>query len=268
MRALMKVGFSLLVLACVLVALSYSMLRANGVSAVSEGRQVVTETRLVPGGVNAIELDGPIDLNLRYGARPLLKVRGEQRQLGNVEVSAAGSILHVGVRGIVLRRREPLKVELVLPTLRAATLDGSGDSSINGFSGERIELQLDGSGSVKFNGRFRQVDAGLNGSGDLDINAGASIDRVEVELMGSGHVTLVGTARELDATASGSGRLDARDLRAQHVSVTQTGSGSSIVQARSSVSASISGSGDIEVLGNPGERSISRTGSGSVSFEE
>ena len=268
MRGLLKIGFSLLLLACVLIALSYSMLRANGVSAASEGRQVVTETRELPPDVNAIELNGPIDLNLRYGATPSLKVRGEQRLLSNIEVKAEGAVLNVGIRGIVLRHRQPLEVELVLPALTSATIDGSGDSKINGFSGESIEVRLEGSGSVKFNGRFRKVEAGLNGSGDLDLNAGASIDRLEAELMGSGRMTVVGTARELDARASGPGQLDARDLRAQRVTVSQTGSGNSTVQARASVIASVSGSGDIEVLGNPDERSVSRTGSGRVSFEE
>ncbi|OON63111.1 DUF2807 domain-containing protein [Massilia sp. KIM] len=268
MRSLLKVGFSLLALAVVLIALSYSMLRANGVSAASEGRQVATETREVPGGISGVELNGPIDLNLRYGATPSLKIRGEQRMLGNIEVNAEGPVLNIGVRGIVLRHRQPLEVELVLPALNSAVIDGSGDSSINGFSGERVEVRLNGSGSVKFNGRFRYVDTGLNGSGDLDVNAGAAIERVKAELMGSGRMTLVGTTRELEAKANGSGDLDARHLRAQRVQIGQTGSGSSTVQARSMVAASVSGSGDIDVLGNPDERSISRTGSGSVSFEE
>ncbi|WP_020652360.1 head GIN domain-containing protein [Massilia niastensis] len=268
MRGLLKTGFSLLVLAIVLIALSYSMLRANGVSAAAEGRQVASETRELPPGVNAVELNGPIDLNVRYGATPSLRVRGEQRLLGNVEVGADGSVLHVGIRGIVLRHRKPLEVELVLPALTGITVDGSGDSKVNGFSGERIDVRLDGSGSLKFNGRFRKLKASLNGSGDLDVNAGAAVDEVEAELMGSGRMTVVGTTRELDAEASGSGELDARHLRAQRVSVTQTGSGSSTVQARSSVAAAVSGSGDIEVHGNPDERSVSRTGSGSVSFSE
>jgi hypothetical protein len=268
MRGLLKVGFSLLVLACVLIALSYTMLRANGVAATTEGRQVVSETRHVPVGVEAVELNGPIDLTLRYGAEPSLKVRGEQRLLSNIEIAGEGKVLNIGIRGIVLRHRTPLVVELVLPNVTSLHIDGSGDSTINGFSGERIALALDGSGSVKFNGRFRQVEADLNGSGELDINAGAAIDRVEARLMGSGHMTLVGTCQELEAKSSGSGSLDARHLRAQSVSVSQTGSGNSTVQARRTVAASVSGSGDIEVEGDPEQRSITRTGSGSVRFAE
>jgi hypothetical protein len=268
MRALLKVGLSLLLLAFVLIGLSYAMLRANGVAAAAEGRQVASETRPVPAGVDTIDLNGPIDLTLRYGATPSLKIRGEARLLGNVDVSQEGAILHLGIRGIVLRHRHPLEVELVLPRLAGITVDGSGESAVNGFSGERIEVRMEGPGTLRLNGRFRQVDAALSGSGELDLNAGAGIERFEAALSGSGRMTIVGSARELVATASGSGELDARHLRARTVQVSQTGAGSSTVHARDAVSASISGSGDIDVLGNPGERSVSRTGSGSVSFSD
>lgn len=268
MRALLKVGFSLLMLAFVLIGLSYAALRANGVAAASERRQVTSEKREVPAGVKAIDLDGPIDLSVRYGAAPSLEVRGEARLLGNVDVNADGEVLHIGIRGMVLGHRRPLEVELVLPRLDSVKIDGSGDSSVNGFSGERIDVRMQGSGSLRFNGRFRQVDAALSGSGELDLNAGSGIERFDAVLTGSGHLTIVGGTRELHANASGSGELDARHLRAEKVEVSQTGSGRSTVHARNSVAASISGSGDIEVNGNPAERSVSRTGSGAVTFSE
>lgn len=268
MRALLKVGFSLLMLAFVLIGLSYAALRANGVAAASEGRQVASEKREVPAGVTAIDLDGPIDLAVRYGAAPSLVVRGEARLLDNVDVNADGEVLHIGIRGMVLGHRRPLEVELMLPSLASVKIDGSGDSTVNGFSGERIDVRMQGSGSLRFNGRFRQVDAALSGSGELDLNAGSSIERFDAALTGSGHMTIVGGARELHANASGSGELDARHLRAGKVEVSQTGSGQSTVHARESVAASISGSGDIEVNGNPAERSVSRTGSGAVTFSE
>lgn len=266
MRALMRVGFALLILAAVLVGLSYSMLRATGTSTAAERREVSQETRSVPAGVEVVELDGPIDLQLRYGATPSLRVSGEQRMLGNVEVVGEDKVLHIGIRGMVLRHREPLVVELVLPSLAALTIDGSGDSQVNGFSGEEFAVQLNGSGSVRFNGRFGLVKAGLAGSGQLDVNGGAAMDRVETRLMGSGRITVSGTARELDANTTGSGHLDAEHLRAADVTVSQTGSGDSTVQAREKIKISLSGSGDVEVHGNPGERSVSRAGSGSVSY--
>ena len=266
MRSLMKVGFSLLLLAAVLVALSYSMLRASGTVSAAEGREVARDTRAVPAGVEIVEVDGPIDLNLRYGATSSLRVSGEKRMLGNVEVTGDGKVLHIGIRGMVLRHREPLVVDLVLPSLSAVTIEGSGDSTVNGFSGDSIAVQLNGSGSVRFNGRYRDAKVGMSGSGDLDVNAGAAIDKVETRLMGSGSITVVGTTRALDADTTGSGRLDAEHLRASDVTLTQTGSGDSAIQARDKVRVTLSGSGDVEVYGNPAERSASRTGSGSISY--
>lgn len=266
MRALMKVGFTLLVLAAVLVGLSYSMLRASGSATPLEGRSLGRESRAIAAGIEAVDLDGPIDLRLRYGATPSLQISGEQRMLGNVDISDDGKVLHIGIRGMVLRHREPLSIDLVLPALAAVTIDGSGDSTVNGFSGDAVAIELNGSGSLRFNGRYRQLKLGLSGSGDLDVNGGAAIDRVETSLMGSGRITVVGNARELAATMTGSGHLDAEHLRSEEVALRQTGSGNSAVQARSKVGVTLSGSGNVEVHGNPGERSVSRAGSGSVSY--
>jgi hypothetical protein len=268
MRAFMKTGFSLLLLAFLLIGVTYALLRAQGVSSTPgqrEGRTVGSETRSVPKGVTSVELSGPINLTLRQSVTPSLEVRGEQRMLANVDTEADGDTLHIGTRGIVLRHREPLQVTLSLPSLQKLRVDGSGDSSVSGFSGERIEVQLDGSGRVKFNGRFRQVSAALNGSGDLEMSAGSS-DKVEAEVMGSGSMTLVGSARELRTESTGSGELDAQHLRADTVSVKQHGSGHTRVHARQSVAVALSGSGQVEVDGNPNQRSVSRTGSGDARF--
>jgi mannose-6-phosphate isomerase-like protein (cupin superfamily) len=264
----MKVGFGLLVLALVLIGVSFSLLRAQSSGASNPaGRMIASETRPVGTGIDALELAGPIDLTLRYGPAASLEVRGEQRLLGNVESTQQGGVLHIGTRGIVLRHNRPLQAILVLPTLASLTVDGSGDSTVDGFSGERIDVSLDGSGSVKFNGRFRQVHAGLHGSGDLEVMGGSS-DTVEAEVVGSGNMTLAGSCKEFKARSTGSGELDAQHLRAETVAVRQLGSGSSTVFARGAVSASVSGSGDVDVHGNPETRSVSRTGSGDVSFSD
>jgi hypothetical protein len=269
MRALMKVGFSLLVLAFVLIGVSYGMLRAQGISRPTnaEGRTVASETRSVGNNVTTVELTGPINLTLRQALTPALEVRGEQRMLGNVETSFEGATLHIGTRGIVLRHREPLQVTLSLPSLEQLRVDGNGDSTVSGFSGERIDVRLDGSGRVKFNGRFRQVSAGLNGSGDLEISAGSS-DKVEAAVTGSGSITLVGSTRDLRTESTGSGELDAQHLRADTVAVKQHGSGTTRVHARQSVAVALSGSGEVDVSGNPNQRSVSRTGSGDARFSD
>jgi hypothetical protein len=120
---------------------------------------------------------------------------------------------------------------------------------------------------VKFNGRYRRVNASLHGSGDLDVDVGNS-DRVTAALVGSGALTLAGSCADLKAEASGSGEFDAQHLRADAVSVRQSGTGSTSVTAQKSVAVTMSGTGDIEVGGNPAQRSVSRSGNGEVTFTE
>lgn len=266
MRTLLRVGLGLLLLAFVLIGLSYGALRSHGGSARLEARIVGDETRTITRQVRAVELSGPIDLTLRYGAQPQLVVRGEQRLLANIETKQDGRVLHIGTRGIVLRHRQPIEVELTLPALDRVGVDGSGDSRINGFSGETIEVELNGSGNVDFNGRYRQAKVIVHGTGQVTLDAGNG-DSIEADLTGSGTITLAGAARSFQAQSNGSGTLDAQRLRAETVKVRQTGSGNASVTAHASVAAAVSGSGDVDVYGNPPQRSISRTGSGDVHFD-
>jgi hypothetical protein len=269
MRALLKVGFSLLVLAFLLIGVSYSMLRAQVASgAVAAGSRLVdTEPRPLARAAGKVELNGPFNLTLRQGPAPKLEVRGEQRVLANVDTSLDGDTLRIAPRGILLRHRQPIEVQLTLPSLDALHVNGSGDHSVSGFAGERLELAMDGTGSMRFNGRYRSIQAGVHGSGDLELTGGNS-EAVVAEVLGSGKMTLVGATRSLHAEVHGSGDLDARHLRAEAATLVHQGSGDSSLYARQHVNLELTGSGDVTVYGNPDHREVSRTGSGSISFRD
>ncbi|MDB5960158.1 MAG: hypothetical protein JWP59_1452 [Massilia sp.] len=269
MRTLFKVGMSLLILAFVLIGLSYSMLKAQGISSpvTSAGRSVESQTREVGADIQEIDLDGPIDLTLRQGASPSLQVKGEARLLGNVDTSDNGEgVLHIGTTGMLLHHRQPLQVVLVLPSLRELRVRGSGDSTVNGFSGDAIAVHMEGTGTVKFNGRYRQVDASVRGSGAVEMNGGTS-GKVEVRVEGSGKMTVVGSASELNATVAGSGDINARHLAADVVNLELMGSGSAVVNAQRRLDATVRGSGDVKVFGNPLERSVTVNGSGDITYQ-
>jgi hypothetical protein len=269
MRALFKVGFGLLVLALLLIGASYSMLRAQGSSgAASPGsRLLATEKRTLGASVGEVELSGPINLTLRQGTSASLEVRGEQRLLANVDTTVEGNTLHIGPRGILLRHRQPIEVTLVLPTLERLSIGGSGQHSVSGFSGDRIDVNVTGSAGLRFHGRYREIEAALHGTGEVELTGG-NADRVNADVQGSGHMTLVGGARELHAEIAGSGELDARHLRAEQVKLSHQGSGTSAVYASKRVQVEMTGSGNITVYGNPDNRAVSRNGSGSVSFQD
>ncbi|HAT30933.1 MAG TPA: DUF2807 domain-containing protein [Janthinobacterium sp.] len=265
MRTLIKVGLSLLLLAFVLIGASYSMLRSQGVSGAGAGRDVRSETRPLGKNIVNLELNGPIDVTVRQGMTPLLTVRGEQRLLPNIDTNQDGATLRIGPRGMLLHHRHPLQVEVVLPNLEQLEVHGSGDSTVNGFSGERFTLRLRGTGNVSFNGRYRQLRAGVYGGGDLNLNGGNS-DLVELEMFGSGRITASGSVKTLHAELSGTGDMDAEHLAADKASVALEGAGTASVFARRAVAVSLRGSGDVEVHGNPMQRKLSHTGSGQINW--
>jgi len=269
MRALLKTGAGLLVLAFLLIGVSYNMLRAQGTNGASApgGRLVATERRALDKAVAKVDLSGPVNLTLRQGAASSIEVRGEQRLLANIDTSVDGDMLHIGPRGILLRHRTPIEVIVTLPQLESLSVNGSGEHTVSGFAGEHLDVALDGSGSMRFNGRYRAITAAVHGSGDLELTGGTS-DAVNAEVAGSGRLTLVGASRALSAALRGSGDLDARHLRADDVDYLQQGSGDGAVYARKRLHAELVGSGEVRVYGNPDERSVKREGSGSVSFED
>ena len=268
MRALMKIGAGLLVLAFVLIGVTYSMLKAYGSSSPTSvaGRSLGSETRKIDAMATAVELNGPIDLILTQGQTASLKVRGEQRSLANIETIQDGRDLHIGTKGMLLNPRHRLQVELVLPSLEELMVHSSGDTKVSGFNGERLDLQLHGSGNVNFNGRYREMTAGAHGSGNMNINAGSS-ENVMLEVVGSGQISASGSCKTLNAELTGSGDLNARNLASDKVTVNLKGSGTSHVFAKQSADRTLRGSGDIRVLGNPDQRNIHRTGSGEVTWE-
>lgn len=269
MRSLFKVGFGLLVLAFVLIGVSYSMLRAEGVQtgARAERRALASETRVLARGIETVTVSGPIDLTLRYGPTPSLTVKGEERLLANIDTFQQDNVLHIGTKGMVLRHRQPLQVVLVLPAVAHVIADGSGNTAISGLSGDTISLVMSGAGNVTFNGRYQRVDAAVRGSGDLQLNTGNSDDITLVQ-ESSGNITVLGSARQLAVHKSGSGALDARHLRADAVTLRQTGSGDSVILARATVAIEMTGSGDVRVRGGPRVQSVSRTGTGEVTFRD
>ncbi|WP_295992290.1 head GIN domain-containing protein [Rugamonas sp.] len=269
MRSLIKIGVTLLLLAFALIGVSYSMLRAQGLSnpTSAAGRAQGSDVRPVTQDVTSVELSGPINLTLRQGVTASLQVRGEERLLANVDTTQDGATLRIGTRGMLLHHRRPLQVELVLPALHRLEVRGSGDSSVNGFSGDKFDLQLHGSGNVKFNGHYRQMAAAVHGSGDLNLNTGNS-DSVDLEMVGSGQITSSGSCTTLNAELTGSGDLNAQHLASDQVSVSLNGSGDTNVFARKSADLTLRGSGDIRVYGSPDRRSVSRSGSGEVHWDQ
>ncbi|MBB6127223.1 hypothetical protein HDF22_001329 [Mucilaginibacter lappiensis] len=87
---------------------------------------------------------------------------------------------------------------------------------------------------------------------------------LETRISGSGGIHLKGSTNEAEFRISGSGEINGRDLTAETLAATISGSGSISIIANKTVSARITGSGGVTYSGNATIADTKYTGSGRV----
>jgi hypothetical protein len=176
-----------------------------------------------------------------------------------------------GFRGVALS--VPGRVDLVQGATESVSL--TADDNVLPLIETVVE---DGVLQIRWRDRSRRIDVSTRtpirvavkaraiesiavaGSGDVVASA-LSTASLKVSLSGSGHVQLAGKAERMDANLSGAGGMKAGDFQIQRGSISISGSGDAVVQARSSLRVSIAGSGDVGYYGDPAvEKSVAGTG--------
>lgn len=227
-----------------------------------------TETRTVDASVERVKLEGAADLKIRHGARAALVVTGDKNLVVRTLTTQQGQTLSIDTQGphrIRFGSTPKVTVELVLPRLRAVTVEAYGNTSVDGFDGDEIDIQLDGAGHMQLSSKYRKVRANLGGIGNLVMNKVDS-ESVELELGGAGHVTMNGRSTTMNVELGGLGGLDARQCQVDTLTLSLSGLGSARVHARNSADLSLSGMGSVVVFGKPSNRKVSVDGLGSVSW--
>ncbi|MBV7535446.1 DUF2807 domain-containing protein [Duganella sp. sic0402] len=226
-----------------------------------------SETRVIPidARVVRVKIDGVIDLKLRQGDTPTLKIIGEKRYLDKLTASQSGDTLHLDTegRGIKVGRT---RAELILPKLREVVAEGVGQTEINGFSGDQLELTMDGAGSMKVVCDYKVLKANLGGVGSMNLWLSEN-DEADLDLRGAGYITLGGRSKLLKANLGGVGGLNAQQFQAESVNVDLSGLGNATVTAKTNATLNLSGLGSVIVYGKPLNRNVSVDGLGKVSWK-
>ncbi len=236
--------------------------RAQAADEQTETRVIAIDARVV-----RIKLDGLINLKIRQGDVPSLKISGERRYLDKLTASQSGDTLHLDTDGHGVKLgRSSTRAELVLPHLREVVAEGVGQTEINGFSGDELELTMDGAGSMKAVCDYRLLKATLGGVGSMNLWLSEN-EEVELDLQGAGYVTLGGRSKLLKAELGGVGGLNAQQFQAESVNVELSGLGNATVTAKTNATLNLSGLGSVTVYGKPLNRNVSVDGLGKVSWK-
>lgn len=208
-------------------------------------------TRSFPvGGFDRIRSSGPFDVRVRTGAAPSARASGDRARLDQLVIEVTDGELRIGTRpgwngggNWSWGDHNRTIVEVTVPALRAATLAGSGDVTIDHI-------------------RARSFDGALAGSGNLAI-ASLEADQVSLSLTGSGDVTAAGRAGRAALALRGSGDMRVAKLAVVDGSIDLRGSGGIDAAISRTAQVALAGSGDVTIAGHP-RCTIARHGSGEV----
>jgi hypothetical protein len=183
------------------------------------------------GAFDALSLEGRHDVIVKVGAPVSVRAEGDAEALDQLVITVENGRLKVDEKrrsGLNFgSQRGRATIYVTVPSLKAATLDGSGNISIDHVDQGDFSASLGGSGNIKATGKASDATISIAGSGDVDAanvetrTASVSImgsgnvdiratDKADVVLMGSGDVTVGGSAKcSLNKMGSGSLRCGA-----------------------------------------------------------
>lgn len=196
-------------------------------------------------GFTGVKVTGPDDVMIERGDTFSIVARGPQAVIDELEIELDGDMLSIGRKESMLRFKgdEAVKVTVVMPTLRAVRLTGSGAIDADAVEGDAVEAVVTGSGDLKIaamNGK--RAELRITGSGDLEVGGG-TIAAGDYDVTGSGSIAAGGlAAKTLDVSIAGSGNVDAQASDSADISI--LGSGDATIGGGGKCSTRSLGSGD------------------------
>lgn len=184
----------------------------------------VTTEARTVSGFHAIDVAGVLAVEVTVGKPARVEVRGEADLIAKVTTAVSDGVLVLDTKVKSFHHRNHLRVFVDVPSLDALTVSGTGDLKVAGVAANRFALSVPGTGQIKIAGETKQLDIKIDGTGNLEAKSFASKD----------------------------------------ASIDVRGTGSATLRATESVQINVTGTGSVEVVGNPARVKKSVTGVGAI----
>jgi hypothetical protein len=234
-RTLVIVVLAFALSACSALAFgTWDIVRGNGTVRL-ESRDVAS--------FNGITNQGSGLVRFSQGPTRQVTVESDTNILPYLETEVRNGVLVLRTRPGISINPTRLVFRITAPELQTIGIQGSGDFSMETpLDADRLEIEIEGSGSV---------------GGEIDVDTlAASID-------GSGGISLRGVARLAEFGINGSGNIEAGNLSSVDARVVIRGSGDVTLEATGTLAVEISGSGDVRYRGGA-TVTVRDSGSGTV----
>ncbi len=192
-----------------------------------------------------IDADGVFTLYLTQGNEDKVSVEVDEEYQKEVLVSVKDGTLKLSTtKKLGRKNRMKCKVYVTFKAINALRFDGVGKlESTNAIKSDALDIRATGVGGVELK---------------LDVK------QAKLEMDGVGSVELEGNAKELTIDKDGVGNLDAEDLKAEVLSIKNSGVGNAHVYASHELNLKNSGVGNLSYSGEAVIKSIESTGVGKV----
>lgn len=233
---------------------------------------------------SAIDQTGSSDVVVKFGSSYKVEVQADDKYIDEILTEVEDDTLVISMKKCKgWCDRGNSKVTVTMPTLKAFSSRGSGDTEINDLKTDTIRVQQKGSGDLYLNGTCKKGSFDLVGSGDfesqslkcddLEMSSRGSGDieidmlttqKVSLEARGSGDIELDGSCQSMTVNLRSSGSFRGQKFKCESVDIEGRSSGSARIYASKTASIDIAGSGDVDLYGGAKIDRLRSRGSGDV----
>ena len=185
------------------VAVAVSVAACGGVTGEAGSSNARREPRQVA-AFTAIEVGGVINADISVADTASIEVRGDDNLVPLVTTEVKDGRLQIRTTKPV-RPKLDLVVHISVPNLSAVSLSGASHARVQGARGDKLALDVSGSGAVTASGATREVAVEVSGAGKVDARE-LQAEAARIEVSGAGEVD-VRAAKTLDVEISGAGHV-------------------------------------------------------------
>ena len=233
----------LIILLFALVPL-FSQCNLAGTQVIRGDGHVITSTHEVE-FFNAIELQGAFsNVRLVPGTELTVTMETDENLMELFRVEIADETLVIASDRDIILQPTKMYMTIVYPELNRLNIQGACKiSSFEQVVSDVLSLEI-------------------SGAADLDLDV--AVQSLRTQVSGAGNISLEGTAGKHEIRLSGASNLEASRLITSSTSINLSGAGSATVNATDKLDASLSGIGKIVYHGDPTEKTIDKSGLGSI----
>jgi hypothetical protein len=181
------------------------------------------------GAFRAIDVHGPINIEVRAGQAQSVRVIGRPEFIGKVITSVKADELRIDYaekNNVSLKDGD--RIVVTVPSLVKCVVEGAGQVVIENVKEERLDLQFEGAGRLEAKGSAKwlrlkargvgevttqylkadRADVNFEGIGDVKVHASQTLNAV---VRGMGSLTYFGRPKSLNKSVSGIGDVTAGD---------------------------------------------------------